>query len=158
MFELDHALALDSGFRVLYSLLLLESMSSRGKLLLLLVCLSQLLSLFSSHALELGPGFIDDALTLCVHMCSVCGCVLLDPLNLGQSHGFSTVDSLRSLCSDTGDHFWIALYNDCLLEEVLLQVMMNMHFSMMLYIGTGIDLHVNSDVLVSVSLEHLWNE
>ena len=84
--------------------------------------------------------------------------MLLDPLNLGQSHGFSTVDSLRSLCSDTGNHFWIALCNDCLLEEVLLQVLMNMRFSMMRYIVTGINLHVNSDMLVSVSLEHLWNE
>jgi hypothetical protein len=56
------------------------------------------------------------------------------------------------------DLLWIALYNDGLLQEILLQVLLNVHLCMLLYVNTSINLHVYIYVLVPVGLEHGLSE
>ena len=150
-------------------LLSLESLSLCSKLLPLLISMLLLCGLFSPNGCKFGLGVIYNALTARVGLRCIRGGTKLDPMYLGLSFGLYIMynglgimlylaKGLRSLCHNASYHFWIALYNDGLLREILSQVLLNMHLCVLLHKSASIDLHMYSDVFMSVGLENLWTE
>ena len=81
----------------------------------------------------------------------------LSIMNVGLGLGLYLVKGLCSLRYNVCNHFWIALYNNGLLQKVLLQILLNVHFCVLLHMGASIDFHMYSDILMPVSLKHLWS-